>query len=303
MPRKVFTILLPSLLLLFACSEEEPKPLTPDLVTEVRAYDLGNNGDASDIRVDFVVQNSINVREFRILVLRANDSSSFDLDDARSVQETSFAEITAQPLIKEYSVNRLGNALLDVGAQPVQNDQIYVVAVLVEGIDDFQLSHFTRPLVLIDRPIYSGEYEGTAEYSNIITKPHPSCPPPATANGVEQIRTTLTFVGIGYEGEIECVAQTCNSDGPEYYEGTLSIGTIDGSAVTDLSLIRIATCGDEPVTIFAPGCAPCAIGVDECNVQLLGTSGMLIDEVILELPLSGADCASTYEVTYNLRRL
>ena len=62
---------------LLACSEEEA-PLTPNLVTEVGAYDLGNNGDASDIRVDFMVSNNLNVEEYRIMVIPAIGSASLD---------------------------------------------------------------------------------------------------------------------------------------------------------------------------------------------------------------------------------
>ena len=47
---------------LAACSEPEPKPLTHVLVTKLKAYDLGNNGNALDIRVDFSVQNTVRLR-------------------------------------------------------------------------------------------------------------------------------------------------------------------------------------------------------------------------------------------------
>jgi len=41
------------LILLFACDSDEITPLTPNLVIETKVYDFGNNGDASDLRVDF----------------------------------------------------------------------------------------------------------------------------------------------------------------------------------------------------------------------------------------------------------
>ena len=43
-------------LLLWACGTDDPQLLTPDLITELKAYDLGSNGNASDIRVDFNVE-------------------------------------------------------------------------------------------------------------------------------------------------------------------------------------------------------------------------------------------------------
>ena len=68
-----FLAFLVFLIAFFSCSDEEPL-LSPNLVTDLRAYDLDNNGDASDIRVDFVVANNLNVTEYRIMILPTTDT-------------------------------------------------------------------------------------------------------------------------------------------------------------------------------------------------------------------------------------
>ena len=46
---------------LLSCKEDTFLPLTPELVEEIFTYDLDNNGNSSDIRVDFEIVNNLNV--------------------------------------------------------------------------------------------------------------------------------------------------------------------------------------------------------------------------------------------------
>ena len=63
------TILLIIGFLFLTSCKDEVSPLTPDLVFDVKAYDLDNNGNSSDIRLDFAVLNNLNVTEFWLKVL------------------------------------------------------------------------------------------------------------------------------------------------------------------------------------------------------------------------------------------
>ena len=47
-------------------------PITYNLVKEIKAYDLDNNGNSSDIRIEFKVENNHNVSEYRVIVLPAD---------------------------------------------------------------------------------------------------------------------------------------------------------------------------------------------------------------------------------------
>jgi len=112
--RTYTTFLIVAIVLLTSCKDDDELPLTPDLVTSVKAYDLDNNGNSSDIRVDFDVENNLNVREHRVMVLQSRDRSSFTLDVASSIAEQSYIRITPVSFENKYSINRLTSTLPDV---------------------------------------------------------------------------------------------------------------------------------------------------------------------------------------------
>ena len=134
--------------------------MTADLVAEVNAFDLDNNGNVSDIRVDFIVENNLNVSEYRIMVIPTNSSSSFNQDIAVSIPRDSYLFIDPISFETKYSESRLPSALLDVNGDLIVNGVEYVVAVLVEGTGNFQLSEFSKPFTLLDQGIYVGYYKG-----------------------------------------------------------------------------------------------------------------------------------------------
>jgi len=119
-----------AIVLLTSCKDDE-LPLTPDLVTSVKAFDLDNNGNASDIRVDFKVENNRNVMEYRVMILQSKDSSSFTLSIAQSIPEINFLRFLPVTLLGEWSINRLPSSLPDVNGELIRNNVEYVIAILV----------------------------------------------------------------------------------------------------------------------------------------------------------------------------
>jgi len=82
---------------LLSCKDDDVGlPLTPELVFEIIAYDLDNNGNSSDIRVDFVVKDNLNVIEYRIMVIPSSAGNSFNEGMALSVRPVSFLEVTPE---------------------------------------------------------------------------------------------------------------------------------------------------------------------------------------------------------------
>lgn len=150
------------LFVFFACNDDEVIPLTPDLVTETKLYDLGNNGDASDLRVDFKVNDNLNVAEYRVMILPS--SIPIDVSVAQALSQSSYVSIAPSTGIT-YSVNRLPASLLDVNGNAVTNGTPYTSGVLAVGTGDVQLSSgaFSGRVVLADQGIYSGRYFPTAE--------------------------------------------------------------------------------------------------------------------------------------------
>ncbi len=116
--RNYFTFLGLAIVLLTSCKDDEPLPLTPDLVTSVKAYDLDNNANSSDIRVDFMVNDNINVTEYRIMVIPSSVSNSFNESIAISIPRENFLSEFPVPFTTEYSINRLTSSLLKLPYLP-----------------------------------------------------------------------------------------------------------------------------------------------------------------------------------------
>jgi len=159
--RNYSPLLIVAIVLLTSCKDDEALsvlPLTPDLVTSVKAYDLDNNGNSSDIRVDFEVRDNINVFEYRVLIIPSNTSSSFTVSLAAALPESNYLEVNAVPFENKYSIKRLPTNLLDANGDQIINGVEYVVAIFVFGTGNHQLSEFSSPLTVKDQPIYNGLY-------------------------------------------------------------------------------------------------------------------------------------------------
>ena len=144
-----YTLLVVLVAAISSCSEDIVPPLTPDLVS-ILAYDLGNSGNASDIRVDFFVKNNLNVIEYRVMVVPSASSNAFDEGIAESLPVENLVIIFAESSKITYSINRLPSSLLDVNGAPITDGISYVVVVLAVGNGDQQLSEFSKPFTLID---------------------------------------------------------------------------------------------------------------------------------------------------------
>ena len=128
--------------MLTSCKDDEVLPLTPDLVTEVKAYDLDNNGNSSDIRVDFIVQDNTNVFEYRVMVIPSNTSSLFTVSLASAIPESSYLDVNPESFKTSYSVNRLPSSFLDVNGNQIINETEYVAAVLIFGTATINFQSF-----------------------------------------------------------------------------------------------------------------------------------------------------------------
>jgi len=166
---KKYTLsLIIAFLFLTSCKDDDKLLLTPDLVIELKAFDLDNNGNSSDIRVDFEVGNNLNVNEYRVMVLQSIDRSFFDMSIAQSISSDNYLIIFPIPFETKYPINRMPTNFIDVSGAQITNDIEYVVVILVEGVDDFQLSGFSRPFTLLNIGIYSGAYDLNFARQNYI---------------------------------------------------------------------------------------------------------------------------------------
>ncbi len=156
--KPTFILLILGIAGLFACNNDELLPLTPSLVLNVNAFDLGNDGNGGDIRVDFEVKNNQNVIEYRIMIVPEISSSFFVKEIAEVIQSESFQTIFPESFTVIHSARRLSDLLLDINGEIIMAEKDYVAAVLVISKDDIQLSESSVPFKLQNLPIYSGYY-------------------------------------------------------------------------------------------------------------------------------------------------
>ena len=151
-----------AIVLLTSCNENDVLilPLSEDLFTEIRVYDLDNNGNASDIRVDFEVLDNINVIEYRILVIPANINNDPFEANLLAIPKSNYVEVNSKDSINEYTINRLPASLLDINGDAIINEVEYIVLILAVGTGNTHLSFCCRRITLKEQDIYNVVYQG-----------------------------------------------------------------------------------------------------------------------------------------------
>ena len=256
---------------LLSCQDDEVLPLTPDLISEIKAYDLDNNGNSSDIRLDFEVEDNLNVVEYRIMILPSKNSDSFNKEIAASIPSPNYLEIIPEKFKYEYGFNRLSAGLLDVGGVPIQNDLEYVVSVFVIGTDINQLSDFSNPITLKDQGIYSGRHwirrtQTCSDITDGTSEGH-------AANG--NIYIELVGNDTDYSGTILHINL---SNHPNI--GRISFSLL-GTKIQNYNRRHETICGTDSEGL------PICDGV--CYITELG-DGTLIDELSFEISISNENC-------------
>ena len=268
---KKFFVLILAVFAAFSCSDDAPKPLTPELVTEVYAIDLDNNGDASDIRVDFEVLDNLNVLEYRIVILPANLKNAFDQGVAEALTGTRYLAVDVQSFELEYSVSRLPSSVLDVNGLPIVQGQPYVAVVYVVGEGTRQLSPFSREFTLQDASAFAGFYravEASPVYIDSMRLDD------ASGGGYEA--TLFTYLQSQYELE----APFCTRFKIETVEFDINAGVIEEFLWVNLF------------------CAE-----DTCDGLYRG-SGVALDEITLEIDFIAPDriCPAFQEISVTMQR-
>ncbi len=153
-------------LLFFACSDaNDPEPV--QRIDKISIFDVGNEGNASDISVVFSIRNIARIGQFRILVIPSEISGSFDRKQAFLLTPERYSTV-ALSNSQEYSV-RL-SSVLDVEGNPIVANKEYVVKILMVGERFNQLSQLeSNWLTLREQGIYNGYYQGVLVH-NILAQ-------------------------------------------------------------------------------------------------------------------------------------
>jgi hypothetical protein len=282
-------------ILLTSCGDDPVLPLTPNQISELKAYDLNNNGNSSDIRVNFEVTDNLNVHEYRIMIIPAASSSSFQKSTAASVPEASFFKVFPEGLKNKYSIGSLPFSLLDVygdkiqgysefvrpildaNGEPIRHYLEYVATVFVLGVGDTQLSEFSRPFKLKNQGIYCGEYAigGKGECwstidDNILYNDYSNWDSPANdAHSIVIMGSATKYFAI-QKYEV----------GPEEWhtKDTIHI-SVNGSTISDYAFQTLRY-----------GCVDLQCDqIDTCSIMEKG-QGLIIDDLRMEITYTRENC-------------
>lgn len=127
-------------------------------ITEIGAFDVGNEGNISDIRVTFDIEKVAGISQFKILILPLETLANFSKEQAFLLPEERYRRVYLSNN-EQYSV-RLSE-MLDVEGNPIVDNKEYVVKILMMGQQFNQLSILeSNKLILSDQGIYNGYYQG-----------------------------------------------------------------------------------------------------------------------------------------------
>ena len=270
---------------LLSCKDDEVLPLTPNLVNEVKAYDLDNNSNSSDIRVDFEVKNNVNVFEYRVMVIPSNTSSSFTESLAASIPETSYSEVNPESFTLEYSIKRLPSNILDINGNPIINGIEYVVAVFVFTSGNYQLSGFSKPFTLKNQGIYNGRYILGAEQTCLDINDIP------TFASISPDSSSIFIVDLNEDGNDYFGIFPCprcvdpNDYGPVRF-------TVAGTTITNwIWDLKLIVCWHSSLCNHEDLCPGIEYG-----------EGRIIDDLSIEIDYTNVSCKSTCSGTNFLVR-
>jgi hypothetical protein len=136
--------------------------MLPDNVYTVsRAYDIGNNGNASDIRLnlDFSASAKISdLEEVRLVI--AKNSKTLTIDQVLELTSGNFLELTISGDVKQ--VIKPLATLKDSDGDVITNGN-YKAYIATFGIEGSKQLSEAKELVLSDKPVFAGDYIGTWE--------------------------------------------------------------------------------------------------------------------------------------------
>lgn len=159
--RKLFFVLTISALSQ-SCREDSSSSfeLPPEQFSITNVYDIGNQGNSNDIRVELKASPTIditNIQELRLILVKT--SQTITLEQIASLPAGNFFSI---PLTAADQVVH-PTGLNDSEGEPISNGTSYTIILATLGIKkSMQLSN-SQQLTLQDKPIYAGEYLGTWE--------------------------------------------------------------------------------------------------------------------------------------------
>lgn len=143
----------------FSCGKDSTFQLPPNVYSISKIYDIANNSNSSDLRVEvsFLASASLSdLLEVRLVIVKA--SKSFSQDQITTLSPTNYFSIplSASPnqVIKPIGTN-------DSDGDAVVNGTSYVVYVAILGKEGTRQLSNSKAFTSADKPILAGDYVGT----------------------------------------------------------------------------------------------------------------------------------------------
>ena len=134
---KYFFIIIISIIAFTSC-QPITESVTDESVTEVNAYVVGNYGNVSNIKVEFVVANNSDVKEYRIILLRHKNRRAFNSKIVNKLSDDQYLKIIPRQSILKYFIPRLPSGLKPFNRTlPIEGD--YVINIVVVRNDNSML--------------------------------------------------------------------------------------------------------------------------------------------------------------------
>ncbi|MBY0162837.1 copper amine oxidase N-terminal domain-containing protein [Cytobacillus firmus] len=149
-------------------------------VTNVTAADVGDNNNASDLKVSFTnPANDANIKEYRIMVVKQTNAGNFKVDQAINVRPGNYDSVPVGTIFGDV----LRSGINDVEGQPIRNSvdyQVFVLSVSNNGSIGNALSAPSAPIklsgtaVTVPSDVYAGIESTNGNSSDIMVKFNPS---------------------------------------------------------------------------------------------------------------------------------
>lgn len=152
----------------FSCGKDGSAPMVPaafqlpaNVYSITKVYDIGNNSNANDLRVEVTFLTSValtDLVEARLVVVKA--SKTFGQDQITSLTSTNSFSVplstTAKQVIKPAGAN-------DSDGDPLVNATAYNVYVAIQGKEGTRQLSSGKGITLADKPVLAGNYVGSWE--------------------------------------------------------------------------------------------------------------------------------------------
>jgi len=158
----MFPVWISGTILCLSSCKDDPKPVfqyPDDAIVITNAYDINNNSNGSDVRIDFVMAShdlTIKTAEIRCTL----SQNQITLEQAKALEPDRF-EIIANTFNGVSSKAKLSNSLAkDTQGNGLSNDIDYKAYILLVSKDETYFLSTPKDLTLKNRPVFAGAYTG-----------------------------------------------------------------------------------------------------------------------------------------------